>query len=237
MATLPTNDGTYQYLEDMVKKNLGGRDDEETENIIYNSFHTAQKEFTRLPGGEWPELEKLCTFTLTTGTYQEDIGSISAIERFYKFYNLMVLDGTTWRKLQYITPDKYDQTFRSVVEQSSGTPYFFTLFGTTFWFDKTFSEDLTFQLRYMQYPQTITDRTQTLQLSNYIEVLIAMTTALCWLSFEEMDNYNKWRKISETLITGIISSERVPKNFKSSSQTLRTNFVGNYWQDPFVREV
>lgn len=221
-----------EYLN-QITRNVGNRTDSDTQQSIYFYFNEVQKWIGSV--APWRELERTLTFNLGAGVYQYAISQ----ERWRKVYSLTLTDGTTNRGkvLEYISPQKWDTEVAPLLPQGRRrTPTTYTVWRHEVAVypipDKTYY----FTMRCYMWPEEVTSPSSYVGYHELGAAVVALTTALVWMSLDEVSLANSWLQIGKGLLsTQGIDVTSIPA-FGGRSQE-RTGLGTEYWTDPFVKEV
>ena len=90
----------YSEVLTQIQNNLG-RSDDNTNAIIMAHWNNCQKIIARHL--EYEDLQAVAEPTLSSGAYEFALSAFS-FSNFRQIYSMSVLDGTSYRKLDYVTP-------------------------------------------------------------------------------------------------------------------------------------
>jgi len=225
---------TYGDLKAQIQRNLGNREDPDTDALILTHFNHCQRVLAYAK--VWRELEALATPSLIVNQREYTFAALG-LERFYKHFSVKLVTASRHHPVGYLAPSQWDTLVEPYLPTAgSGKPTHFTLWGTSFLFGPK-KPDSAYQLRikYYQRPADVTAASDSVAFEDADLVLVAFTTAFCWYSLEELETAASWFSRATTLAQGlaiVLTSEVGVKKAPSAER-----IPSDYWKDPFVKEV
>ena len=224
----------YGDVRTQIQRNLGGRDDTDTQAANLDNFNHAQKFLADIY--KWPELQVKVTAALTASDneYSEtDLG----LTRVRTFHNMRLVDGTESYRLKYYTPDRWITEVEPwLVQGIEDKPYCWTRWGKTIYFYYIPDSNYSVPIWYWQYPTVMVDDNTTIQYDDVDDILVAMATAITYDSFEEYTQAEKYWKRAERRL-GAFGIGNL--NMNSLRAGLRFDEGGvaqsaNWWNNPWI---
>jgi hypothetical protein len=231
---------TYGDLLPQIKRNAGNKDESDFEATILSAFNAAQR--TLAWASDWPELEVETTGAFTIGTNEYTQSDLS-LTRFMKPQDLLLLPtGERGLPMEYISPRRWRKEVAPLIPTATRyKPGVFTIWGVKFLFYPVPDVAYPFNFWYRQYPQTVIDISSVIQYTDADDLLIDLSTALTFLSYEEFNAAQVWLKKSEVWMKSFeIGTEfmgMLEAAFKSATTKSSTLLQTDYWRDPFAKEM
>lgn len=221
----------FGTLKTEVQNNLGERDDSNTDAIILANFNKAQNFMAREV--DWEELESRVDSAFVIGQTEYTLAELS-LSTYRNIYTFMVLDDSQYYEIQYITPVDWDRIVGPNVSGTSGKPTIFTIWNRNIEVYPSPDEAYTVRLRYYSYPVDVVSDTDSPSVTQADAVLVALTTAFCFLTLEQ-------QKMSDTWLSQAVSILSLYKKEEGRIQNMlpvnigTTGLSGRPWADPFVK--
>jgi len=219
-------------------KSIIARDSAEAEEQIKFFFNIAQKIVAKT--SEWQDLEATATPTLYADISSYDLTDPNLglqLVRPRKIYSWELLSTSTPRHLTYITPLKWDTAVRPILQSAStGKPIVYTVFGRVAHVFKVPDADYPTEIKYYQYPTPVVDDTSVVQLENFEEALVALTSGLLFMSYEEIESASTWLKLATSALKLDAIHENTFLNFRPFAKVKEAKAIkADYWLDPFQK--
>lgn len=160
---------------------------------------------------------------------------------YTKHIHTLVLStgDTTARKLVHKPWRLFDKTWPSPEVLARSKPYYYSRWGTGLCILYPVPDNVYNTVaRITTYPRPLNLEQQPGAVSDYIwkdDILIALACAYLWKSYGRMDKANDYlREAQEHFVTAVKQDTDEP-DLEISLDLSDSGFVGQYWQDPFVK--
>lgn len=231
---------TYGDLLPQITRNLGNKDDVDFLDTVLSSFNAAQRLLAWVH--DWPELQVILngsSVKFTSTKYQYTTSELGLI-RYRKPKDFILLPtGERGRELQYLSPSKWRREVAPRIPTAiNSKPSVYTIWGRNFLFHPTPDSAYLFDCWYYQYPSTIINSGSTIQYEDADAVLIYLTTAFVFLSYEEVEMSTQWvQKATEWMRSYGVAHTNVAELEAAFTSTRSSILQSDYWTDPFQKSM
>lgn len=220
----------YGDLRPQIERNFGNRMDTGSQASILFYFNAAQKILANVY--PWRELEKKVCPTLEINISDYAI----ELERFHSFYSVFLLTSTSGIPLLRYSPLKWDKEIAPLIPTSSKSkPSVYTYWGNTLSLFRKPDAAYTLIIRFYQWPLPITNDSTVLQIQNVDEVLVSLTTGLCWYSIEEAQIGSVWIRQAVDFLKIYAREDISLKGLDTLGKLDKTQVSTDYWLNPFIK--
>lgn len=220
---------TLGELKQQVFSNLG-RSDTEVALLVTMHTNTILKHLSTL---ELHDMETQQDTTLLANSASVDLLPDWQIE---KVYSVLIKSGDSrWSELESISHAKWAKLY-SGNPTSSSRPTVYSIYNKKLWVYPIADQDYTVRIYYYKYHPSVTNDNDEIQFERCKEAIPAIVTGMCWLSLEEVALSDKWLQFGISLLkalTGVDEKDLYSILPKSKG----SNYIGEYWKDPFIRRV
>ena len=162
--------------------------------------------------------------------------------RMKDLYSITILDGMNSRKLHYVSARDFDEKRPKPDEFSEDIPILYVDNGSTFTLYRIPNTTYTGYVRCSQYPEELSDDTDTLSIEMIDDVVVAGAVVIGFVSIRELDDADWWfKKMFLPRLRMAVASERKNWDYepiaRPHSETGKVQLFGKYWLDPFVKGV
>lgn len=232
MGTVP-----YSALSAEIRAGLGNRTDLSDARIV-TGLNIAQARISRF--WDFQELK-------LTATAQNQFSANPASDKYMRvpanlktIHTLVMLDGATSRKLTEKPWRMFDQLFPMPEWDPRFKPSLYSRWGYLLLLYPVPDAQYTFSLKFTARPTPFAGESAPNQLSDYEEkddVLINLTLEYFWRSFGRYDKAEFFLKQAMNDLEGAIKRDDDRPDMSVSWDNLGTIVEGDYWNNPFVKDV
>ena len=226
---------TNTELQDEIRYNLGNRTDLDTR--LQRFLNLAQIRVARLH--DFDELKALMT---NTTNYVDDSTDKFLVvpTRLRKVFSLRLIDGSNSRKLDMVTPRMWDRVIPKPDYYSRGRPSKFVRWGDNLEFWRVPDAEYDLELRCTLWPTPFSTGSQTSDLDQKDDALIALGTSLAFTSLRRMDKANEHWAIFRSIMKESTGEDVIDPDLEITPGPGSTSSdvgLSKGYDDPFVRSV
>lgn len=234
-------DLTLAQLQTEIRSGLGGNDDV-TDAQITIALNLQQTNLARAK--TFVEMQTADTFTLGfTSTPATDkfqaFSTVSASFNPKAIYSLRAIDGTDSRKVEYKEPRDWDRVVPATDELSTGTPDFYTIWGSKFEWFRVPDAALSAIVRSAQWPPDLSGSTDTSLLDKKDDILIYATLSYKHHLLGHDADGRKYFGMARSLFEEAKMEDNTKPDHElapewTHPQAIAARNVDDYWINPFV---
>jgi hypothetical protein len=181
-------------------------------------------------------------FQIATAPTVADQLSYVFPENIRAVYSLRLEDGNNSIKLQCYMPWEFDQMVPKPDTTTTARPSVYIPYKTTNTFELYSIPDdsYTMRLRYSYWPASLTTDSSVSDYTYMDDVLIYYATSEGFKWLQELKDADFWQKRGDEALVAAIKAEREAYpdwEQKGRGFSSQTPYIGEYYNDPFVREV
>lgn len=221
---------TLTQLENEIRYNLGGRTDLDSRLVTFINW--SQDEIAR--AHRFRDLTEVDTSKSTS-----DGGDSLALPTGTRnLLAILLIDGTSSRKLIWVPTRKFFQRIPKADEYSETRPTHYTLVGTTVYFWRV--PDAVYSLRIYRekWPTALSGASDTSDFTNLDEAICALATAKAFRTLKMKEDEQFWEVTAYGLIRTAILNDKGPFTDQSFGIDYKNPLPGpEYQEDPFVKRM
>ena len=235
MGTL-TN--TEMQLE--LKRNLGNRSavefDTDRLQLILNQ---AQVRLARANPSGWDELEDTQTLATAYTATPADDKYLAIPTGTRRIHSLRLIDDEFSRKLIWRHPRDWDKFIPEPEHWSTDRPTHYTKYLDKFEFWRVPNAVYELTLRRSIWPTRLTTGTQTSDFTEKDDMLILLATVLAWTTLGKEERAMNFWTIYRSMLGDVLpdANTEPDSTIRGFPGPDRTTATGEYWADPFIRDV
>lgn len=227
---------TNQQLQEELLANLGNRTDFSVglNSRLQTALTFSQDRIARRH--KFRELRKLST-TSTIFNNNPDDKFLNTPPNLRTVYSIRLIDGLHSRKLDWISPITWDTVLPDPSDDPRRRPERYTYFRNVFEFHPLPDKVYTMELRWEGWPEAFTALSNTSSFEHKDDIILYGATAYLYDSLDQSEKARKFAVVFQQMLENAVllddkhPHEEIKPLFELDSP------VGEYWTDPFIREL
>lgn len=202
---------TLAELRNLVKVNIGGRDDADAMLVIDAAINYAAVLAALV--FEPPELRGSSNLTVAGGNNSVSFASLTQLLDIIALYNV-----TDNHPMWYIPFEQWEL----VVPSSVGATKYYSVFGETIYVKDKPSANKTLRIYYSNYPTKLVNATDELEFEWYDSYIVSVASGITMAALEEAESAQMWQRVVEAISLPLMLGARARQVIAGQKLTLES---------------